>query len=109
MEVAEITGAVNRGFHAPDAWKSALQEAGLDLLVDRDLSARVMPTLVMLHERCIGIKGGFKRVLVKTLPRHLARHGAAGLMGYHAHAPIAGRTDGQGPLSYRCISACKPV
>lgn len=108
MEIAEITVAVNSGFHTVPAWMDAVKGAGLELVADEDYSHQVLPTLVMLHERCIGIEGGFKRVLMKTLPRYLARNGAAGLMGFHAHAPIPGRADGQGPLSYRCIAARKP-
>lgn len=109
MEIAEITMAVNHGFHSAQKWIAALQGAGLEIVAVEDHSARVMPCLRMLHERSAEIDRGIKGFVLKRLPRYLARNGAAGIMLYHAHAPIAGREDGLGPIAYKMIAARKPV
>lgn len=109
MEIAEISMAVNHGFHTAPRWTAALEGAGLEVIANEDHTRRVMPCLTMLHERSAAMDQGFKKLALKVMPRYLALNGASGLTLYHAHAPIAGREDGLGPIAYRMIAARKPA
>lgn len=106
VRLYENSTAVTRGFIAAGAWEAALERAGLSADPAQDLSQAVQPGLLRLQAAGLQVLGDWKKqIVVKAMPKYLARNGIAALLGPLVYQLPNGNRDAG--LVYQKISATK--